>query len=156
MVRASHILVGTRDTTTQLELNDEKKATKRKVAEDLMARARKGEDFAKLAREFSDDSPSKERGGEYIFPRGQMVAEFEAAAFSLNTNQVSDLVTTKFGYHIIKLSEKIPAKKTPFAEAQDKIKDYLQQQEADKLLPAYLDKVKKEAGVEYLVEKPKP
>ncbi len=156
MVRASHILIGTHDPKTQLELDDKTKAERHKLAEDLLARARKGEDFAKLARDFSNDTPSKERGGEYIFPRGQMVAEFEAAAFSLNTNQVSDLVTTKFGYHIIKLSEKIPAKKTPYAEVSDKIKDYLQQQEADKLLPAYLEKIKKEAGLEYLVEKPKP
>ena len=79
--------------------------------EGLLKRARAGEDFAKLAKEYSEDPGSKDKGGEYKFPRGQMVPEFEAAAFSLKTNQVSDIVTTSFGYHIIKLSEKIPAQK---------------------------------------------
>ena len=84
--------------------------------EGLLKRARAGEDFAKLAKEYSEDPGSKDKGGEYKFPRGQMVPEFEAAAFSLGTNQVSDIVTTRFGYHIIKLSEKIPARKVEYRQ----------------------------------------
>ena len=97
-------------------MTEEQKAAKRKEMEGLLKRARAGEDFAKLAKEYSEDPGSKDKGGEYTFPRGQMVPEFEAAAFSLNTNQVSDIVTTRFGYHIIKLSEKIPAQKVEFAK----------------------------------------
>ncbi len=85
-----------------------------------------------------------------------MVAEFEAVAFSMQTNQVSDIVTTRFGFHIIKLSEKIPAKKSPFADVEGRIKEFLSQQEADKQLPAYLEKLRKDAGVEYLDERFKP
>ena len=64
-----------------------------------------------------------------------MVAPFEAAAFSLKTNQISDVVTTSYGYHIIKLLEKIPAKKFELAKVNTDIKDYLAQQEIDKMAP---------------------
>src|SRR4030095_7139203 len=102
MVRASHLLLGTRDTANQVELPEDKKAAKRKLAEELVKRARDGEDFAKLAKEYSEDPGSKDNGGEYTFPRGQMVPEFESAAFSLGTNQISEIVTQQFGYHVIK------------------------------------------------------
>jgi parvulin-like peptidyl-prolyl isomerase len=113
LVRASHILLLTRDMTANppTDLPEDKKAAKRKLIQELLKRARGGEDFAKLAREYSEDDRSKDRGGELLFPRGQMVPEFEAAAFSLKTNQISDMVTSQYGYHIIKLSERIPAQK---------------------------------------------
>jgi peptidyl-prolyl cis-trans isomerase C len=153
MVRASHILLVTTDPKTGTELSDEQKAAKRKEMEGLLKRARAGEDFAKLAKEYSEDPGSKDRGGEYKFPRGQMVPEFEAAAFSLQTNQVSDIITTRYGYHIIKLNEKIPAHKVEFDKALPDIKEGLTQQELQKLYPDYLEKLKKEAGVEILDEK---
>jgi peptidyl-prolyl cis-trans isomerase C len=153
MVRASHILLTTTDPKTNMELTEEQKAAKHKEMEGLLKRARAGEDFAKLAKEYSEDPGSKDRGGEYKFPRGQMVPEFEAAAFSLQTNQVSDIITTRFGYHIIKLNEKIPARKVAFDKAAAEIKDGLTQQELQKQFPDYLAKLKKEAGVVILDEK---
>jgi peptidyl-prolyl cis-trans isomerase C len=156
MVRASHILLTTKDPNSATELTDDQKKAKRKQMEGLLKRARDGEDFAKLAKEYSEDPGSKEKGGEYTFPRGQMVPEFEAAAFSLKTNQVSDIVTTQFGYHIIKLNEKIPAKKVDFDKVSSDIKDYLKAQQTQKQLPEYISKLKKEAGVEILDEKLKP
>jgi len=152
-VRASHILVGTRDPNTNAEMTEEQKKAKRKLADDLDKRAKAGEDFAKLAKEYSDDPGSKDNGGEYTFPRGQMVPEFEAAAFSLGTNQVSDVIATQFGYHIIKLSEKIPAKKIELAKIADDLKEGLKQQEMQKLLPDYFEKILKEANYEILDEK---
>jgi parvulin-like peptidyl-prolyl isomerase len=109
MVRAAHILLMTVDPTTGTELSDEKKAEKKKQLADVLKRVKAGEDFGKLAKEFSEDPGSKDNGGEYTFPKGQMVAEFESTAFSLGTNQVSDIITTKFGYHIIKLYAKSPS-----------------------------------------------
>jgi peptidyl-prolyl cis-trans isomerase C len=153
MVRASHILLMTTDPQTHAELTDDQKAAKRKEMEGLLKRARAGEDFAKLAKEYSEDPGSKDKGGEYKFPKGQMVPEFEAAAFSLNTNQVSDIITTRYGFHIIKLSEKIPAEKIAFAKALSDIKDGLTQQALQKQFPDYIAKLKKEAGVEILDEK---
>jgi len=153
MVRASHILLSTRDQATGVELTSEQKEAKRKLAEDLLKRARAGEDFAKLATEYTEDTGSKDKGGEYKFPRGQMVPEFESAAFSLGTNQVSDIVTTQFGYHIIKVSEKFPAHKLEFAKVADDLKEGLKQQEIQKQLPDYVSKIKKEADVQILDEK---
>src|SRR5664280_797402 len=156
MVRAAHILLMTSDPATRKDLTDEQKAAKKKQMESILKRTQAGEDFGKLAKEYSEDPGSKDKGGEYKFPRGQMMPEFEAAAFSLNTNQVSDIVTTKYGYHIIKLSEKIPAQKVEFAKAVSDIKDGLTQQALQKQFPEYLAKLKKEAGVEILDEKLKP
>lgn len=156
MVRASHILLSTLDSTTRQPLSDDKKAAKRKQAEDLLKRARAGEDFAKLAQEHSEDPGSKDKGGEYTFPRGQMVPEFEAAAFSMNTNQISDIVTTQFGYHIIKLSEKIPAHKVELAKVSDDLKEGLKRREIEKLMPDYMKKLMQDGNVEILDEKLKP
>jgi len=79
----------------------------RKKAQGLLERARKGEDFAKLAQENSDDPGSKSKGGEYdFFGKGRMVPEFEKAAFALKPGEISDLVETQFGIHIIKLEER--------------------------------------------------
>lgn len=163
MVRAAHILISTRSTDPAAalsggrpkttELSDDQKAAKKKLAEDLLKRARAGEDFAKLAKEYSEDPGSKENGGEYTFPRGQMMPEFEAAAFSLNTNQISDIVATTYGYHIIKLYEKIPAKKIDFDKEASDIKDYLAQREIQKQFPTYVQGLRKDAGVQILDER---
>jgi peptidyl-prolyl cis-trans isomerase C len=153
MVRASHILLMTQDPKTNQELSAAEKDAKRKTMEGLLKRAKAGEDFAKLAKEYSEDPGSKDKGGEYTFPRGQMVPEFEAAALALKTNEVSDIVTTQFGYHIIKLSEHTPAQKMPFDTVAPGIKKYLTQQQLAKLAPDYIAKAKKEAAVEILDEK---
>jgi peptidyl-prolyl cis-trans isomerase C len=149
MVRASHILISTRDASGN-ELPDDQKALKKKQIDELLKRARAGEDFAALARQYSEDPGSKDNGGEYKFPRGQMVAEFEAAAFALKPGEISDVVTTQFGYHIIKLSEKIPARTVPLSEASPVIKAALEQRDAAKMLPGYIDKLESDAGVQIL------
>jgi peptidyl-prolyl cis-trans isomerase C len=156
MVRAAHILkmtvepklIGVRGANP--ELSEDQRKIKRQEIEGVLKRARDGEDFAKLVKENTDDLTSKEKGGEYTFPRGQMASEFEVAAFSMGVNQISDVVTTKYGYHVIKVLEKLPPQKIPLEKASDKIKEFLIQRESDKLVPAYTEKAKKEAGVEIL------
>lgn len=154
MARASHILISTRDLSTRLELPDEQKRAKREKAEKILARARKGEDFTKLAEEVSEDPSVRENKGEYRFtrakddPRRAMVPEFEAAAFGLRPGEISGLVMTEYGYHIIKLLEITPAKKTPLTELTDKLREHLMNFETEKQLPAYFAKLKKEAEVE--------
>lgn len=167
-VRAAHVLISFKDPSdpnpnpgAKRDLPAAQKEEKKKLAESILARARKGDDFAKLAKEFSDDPGSKDKGGEYTFARGQMVPEFEAAAFSTPVGQVSDLVTTVFGYHVIKVLEKIPAQKIELAKVSDDIKRYLSSERVHEALPKYLQKIREEAKVEILdtnlkVETPPP
>ena len=156
MVRVSHILLTTKDQASGAEFTEAQKTAKHKQIEDILKRARAGEDFAKLVKEFSEDPASKDQSGEYTFARGKMMPEFEAAAFSLKTNQVSDVVTTPYGYHIIKLSEQIPAKKVELAKVSQDIKDYLKGQAVQKDLPKYIEQAKKDSDVQILDPKLKP
>jgi parvulin-like peptidyl-prolyl isomerase len=79
-----------------------------------------------------------------------MVPEFESAAFSLGTNQVSEVVTTQFGFHLIKVLDKTPAKKVDFATAETEIKDELARQKIAKVAPDYVKKLRVEEQVEIL------
>ena len=112
MAHVRHILLMTMDPVTRTPLSSDQQLAKRKQIDDLLKKIRGGADMAALAKQYSEDPGSKDNGGELpAFPRGQMVPEFEAAAFSLTNNQVSDVVTSSYGYHIIKLIDKTPAKK---------------------------------------------
>jgi foldase protein PrsA len=153
MVRASHILLMTTDPETHKPLSPEKKAEKRKEMEDILKQARSGADFGELAKKYSEDPGSKDKGGEYTFPRGQMVKEFEDTAFSMKTNEISDIIETQYGYHIIKLSEKIPAKKVDFDKVKEGIKDHLVNEELKSQLPDYTKKLVKDADVQILDDK---
>jgi peptidyl-prolyl cis-trans isomerase C len=159
MVHVRHILSLTMDPVTHAPLPADQQQAKRKQIDDLLKRIRGGADFAALAKQYSEDPGSKDNAGEMpAFPRGQMAPEFEAAAFSLTNNQVSDVITTAYGYHIIKLLDKTPAKKLALTDkvplgdvtVAAKIKDFLTQQKTEKLAPAYLEKLRKAADVQIL------
>jgi peptidyl-prolyl cis-trans isomerase C len=161
MVRVSHILFSTLDPNTGEEIPYPRKIEKKQMAEMVLARARTGDDFMKLVKEFSDDASSKDNGGDYTLVRAKddplrsAVPEFEAAAFSLKENQFSDIVASRFGFHIIKLREKIPSRPKEFSKVEARIKETLERQEVQKELPNYIEKLKKDAGVEILSQKPK-
>lgn len=162
MVHVRHILLMTIDPTTRAPLPADQQAAKKKQIEDILKRVRAGEDFAKLANEYSEDPSSKDNGGELPpFSRGQMVPEFESAAFSLTNNQISDVVTTVYGYHIIKLLDKTPAKTVPFTGPDTlipdlpdgqkvTISDALTQQAIQAGAQKYIADLKKKATVEIL------
>ena len=152
-VHVRHILLFTIDPATRAPLSANQMQAKRKQIDDLLKRAKAGEDFATLATQYSEDPGSKDKGGELPeLPRDAqgLPPELLAAAFSLNTNQISDVITMDLGYDIIKLLGKTPAQKVAYAKVGDKIKDYLVQQKTQKLAPAYLDNLKKTAGAEIL------
>ena len=160
MVHARHILLMTVDPVTRAPLTADQQKAKQKQMDDLLKRIRGGADFTALAKQYSEDSSAKETGGEITFARSdsRIPPEFEAAAFSLTNNQVSDVVTSALGYHVIKLLDKTPAKKLTLADKvpssdvtiASRVKEMLTQQKAEKLAPAYLDKLKATADVQVL------
>jgi peptidyl-prolyl cis-trans isomerase D len=117
-VRASHILLKT-------EGKDE--AAVRKQAEEILAKAKApGADFVKLANQYTEEEAGKTKGGDLdFFGKGQMVPEFDAVAFSLAPGQISDIVKTQFGFHVIKVTDKRPASTRTFEEVRVQIDDQL-------------------------------
>ena len=119
----------------------------RKNIEDLLKKAREGTDFGELAKLHSEDPGSKNKGGEYTFPRGQMVAECEEVAFSLEINQISDVVETTYGYHIIKLSERLPAETKTFEQVKDEIFGNLERMKVSAFMRTYQKEVMDKADI---------
>lgn len=113
-IRASHVLIDSK-------CRDEETARKR--AEEVRQKALKGADFAELAREYSDDPSAQKNNGDLgLFGRGQMVKPFEDAAFALkNPGDISEPVKSRFGYHVIKLHERLSGKIKPFAEVKQQL-----------------------------------
>jgi peptidyl-prolyl cis-trans isomerase D len=118
MVHAQHILIRSAQGATPAE----DLAAKAK-ADSVLAQIRGGAAFGDMARKFSDDPGSKETGGDLgFFGAGQMVPEFERAAFSLEPGQVSDIVKSQFGYHIVKTIEKRPSSYRPFEDVREELR----------------------------------
>ncbi len=161
-VRARHILVGTSAPENIQTGNDQKKPASqkaltkeeaRKKAQSLLDRIRRGEDFAKLAVENSDDPGSKAQGGEMpFFSRGEMVPEFDQAAFSMSAGQLSELVETQFGFHIIRVEER---RTSPLDEkTKEKIKGKLEQGAFEKKIDEIVSKAKLEMADDFNVNAP--
>jgi peptidyl-prolyl cis-trans isomerase C len=147
-VRASHILISTRSTDPNADPNKVKAEALAK-AEEVLAKVKAGGDFAALAKEYSS-CPSAQKGGDLgLFGRGQMVKPFEDAAFALEPNQVSGIVETEFGYHIIKATEHKDANTISFEAAKPKIEETLQNQKKGELAKEYINTLKAEATIVY-------
>jgi len=150
-VKVSHVFMTTMDRQTEEPLPAEQKKFKHQQMEKIRKRALDGEDFARLIQEFSEDRGVKQTKGEYTFSRDDGFApEFKAAAFSLMPGKVSDVVSTTIGLHVIKLLEKIPAKKIGLEKISQDLKEFLSQQEVQRAMPEYFARVKQGANVEIL------
>jgi parvulin-like peptidyl-prolyl isomerase len=160
-VHVRHVLLLTIDPTspTRAPLSGDQTKTKKKQIDDILKRARGGEDFAKLAKEYSDDPNTKDKGGELpLLTREQMGPELAATAFALTNNQVSDVIEMPYGYELIQLLDKTPAKKLALADKvpagdttlADEIKDYLTRQKLQEAAPAYIQKLSQSPGAEIL------
>jgi peptidyl-prolyl cis-trans isomerase C len=160
-----HILLLTMDPTTQAPLSDDQVKAKRNLIDDILKQARAGTNFVALAKQYSEDVQTKESGGELppfarasVDPAHAMVPAFETAAFALTNNQISDVVTTQYGYHIIQLIDKTPARKLALTDklptsditVAEYLKDSLTGQKLRELAPAYFEKLSKSPGVEIL------
>jgi len=149
-VRASHILIisdPNKDPNTA-------KADAKAEAEKLLAKIKnEGANFEELAKEFSK-CPSSAKGGDLgYFEKGKMVPAFEQAAFAMEPNQVSDVVETQFGYHIIKTTGKKAAETQSFEETKDQIIEHLTQQKKNELAKEYVESLKKSAQIVYPQQK---
>jgi len=128
------------------EKSDAEKQELRDKMEEILSRVKKGEDFAELAKTYSEDPGSKDNGGLYEnFSRGKMVPPFEEAAFSLPVGEISDIVETTFGYHIIKVVER--KKETrPLDEVRSEIEGQIRQLQQDSVYREHLDRLKEKAS----------
>ena len=167
-VRASHILISAdtlgiikdiKDKNAKItpeELNKEVEkivAQKKVKAEEVLKEVKANpENFEKLAQKYSEDNASGERGGELgFFTKDAMVPEFSKAAFSMKPNTVSEtLVKTPYGFHIIKVTDKVAAGTTPLAKVKDEIKFYLETQKQIAILKNLTDGLMKSAKIEYV------
>ena len=129
-VHARHVLV-----RVEKDASDEQVAEARARIDAAAARIQKGEDFAKVAKEVSEDPGSKDNGGDLgSFPRGQMVPAFEDVAFKLSDGQTSEVVRTDFGFHVIRTEAHEPAKDRSFEEVSREIAEELANQDRARAL----------------------
>ena len=118
----------------------------------MLKRAKAGEDFAALAKQFSKDPGSAAVGGDLnFFPKEQMVPPFDAAACALKPGEISDLVETEFGFHIIKLTDRRTGRIVPLAEVKDRLQEFLKQRRQQELVQQYLLSLKTKYRVEVLL-----
>lgn len=143
-VRASHILL-----KVDAAAREEDRSQKRLELAGLKGQIEKGADFAQLAREHSD-CPSKARGGDLgYFERGKMVKPFEDASFGMKVGDVSEIVETQFGYHLIKVTDRQDPKTAPYDEVKGQIEDFLKRQVRDQAIGAYIDRLRDSARITY-------
>jgi peptidyl-prolyl cis-trans isomerase C len=146
-VRASHILIGIPQ-NADAATKQQAKAKADALLKDLKA----GKDFAATAKANSQDPGSAPNGGDLgYFEQGQMVPPFEQAAFALKPGEMSEVVETQFGYHIIKVADKQESKVVPLEEAKGQIEEYLTQQNRHAQTELFVNALRAKAKVEILI-----
>jgi peptidyl-prolyl cis-trans isomerase C len=145
-VRASHILI-------RVDEKADPAAKKKARAEidSVLKQVKAGGDFAKLAQQHSQDGSAAQGGDLNYFAKGAMVAEFDKVAFELKPGQISDVVTTQFGYHIIKVIDRKPGRTVPFEESSPQIKQFLAEQKKQQHQEAFIEGLKKKSKIEVLI-----
>jgi len=146
-VKASHILI-----KVGPQADEPQKAAARKKIEEIQQKVQKGEDFAALAKEFSEGPSSAKDGDLGYFRKGQMMKPFEDAAFALKPGEVSDIVETSFGYHLIKLADKKPESTIAYEDIKDRIQAYLKQKKVSEQVELYVADLRGKAKVEQFLK----
>ena len=146
-VHASHILI-----TAPKDADAATKAAARAKAESILKDVKAGKDFASLAKQNSQDPGSAANGGDLgFFQQGQMVGPFNDVAFKLKPGAVSNVVETDFGYHIIKVIEKQPARTVPLDEVKPKIEQFLQSRNREQQTTAFVNGLRTKGKVEVFI-----
>jgi len=144
-VEASHILIKFAPEDTE-----EQKAEKRAKLDEIKKQIDEGADFSQLATDNSDDVGSAANGGDLgYFGRGMMIPAFEEVAFALGTGEVSDIVETEFGYHLIEVTGRKEAGVVPLEEVKDEVALYLGNQKQQKVVGEYLQDLRAGALIDY-------
>jgi peptidyl-prolyl cis-trans isomerase C len=147
-VRARHILI-----KVDPGADESQKAEARKKMKEIQEKVQKGEDFAALAKEFSE-GPSSAKGGDLgYFRRGQMVKPFEEAAFPLQPGEVSEIVETGYGYHLIMVIDKKPETTIAYKDVKDRLEQHLKREKVRKEVSLYVEKLEEKAKVERFLTK---
>jgi peptidyl-prolyl cis-trans isomerase C len=155
-VRASHILITPETSDPNTDPNVAKAKAKAKAEELLGQIKASGADFATLAKANSQ-CPTAASGGDLgFFPRGKMAPPFEKAAFELKVGQVSDVVETRYGYHIIRVTDRKEARVIKFEEARSEIIGRLTQQKQREIATEYIESLKQKAKIVYPAGKEPP
>ena len=152
-VRVRHILL----TWKPMGTTDDRAAIRKQMTP-ILERARAGEDFADLAREYSDDYATAKNGGDTgLFHRGQMAPSFETVAFALQPGEISDPVETPFGVHIIRLEERKEARLLPLDEVREQLRDHMREERMEAAVEQETERLRQEGEVEILIplERPK-
>jgi peptidyl-prolyl cis-trans isomerase C len=146
-VHAAHILIRTPEGA-----DDAAKKKARAEAQNVLAQIKKGGDFAALAKQHSQDTGSAANGGDLGFvPRGQTVPAFEQAAFALKAGQLSGVVESPFGFHIIKMIAHRDGRTVPLQEVKPQVEQFLKQQKTQEKTAAFIEKLKAKSKVEILM-----
>jgi peptidyl-prolyl cis-trans isomerase C len=145
-VRASHILIRVEPNATDAE-----KAKARARAEDLAKQAKAGADFGDLARKHSADGSAAMGGDLNFLVPGQTVAPFDKAVFSMKPGEISDVVETEFGFHVIKVTEKRDASVVAFTQVSPRIRAFLTDEARQGRAQSFIEGLKKKAQIEVLV-----
>ncbi len=146
-VQASHILISVPETADAAA-----KAAGQEQGASRSQGVKAGKDFAALAKQHSQDPGSAPNGGDLgFFQQGQMVGPFNDVAFSLKPGAIERLVETQFGYHIISVDEKQPARTVPLEEVRPKIEQYLQRSEPGNRDQAFVKALRAKGKVEILI-----
>jgi parvulin-like peptidyl-prolyl isomerase len=151
LIRTSHILFMLPENATP---EQERMALQR--AEMVLARVKKGEDFAKLAKEYSTDVTASNGGDVGVTPKGALAPEYEEAAFALPVGGISGVVRTKLGYHIIKVTEKRKAGIAYFDEVKPSLTGFIRNQRTDAELEKVVVGLRDAAKIEFYVQLAKP
>jgi len=118
----------------------------------ILERARAGEDFAALAREYSDDFATKQAGGDTgFFHRGEMAPNFEEAAFALEPGEISDPVETSFGVHIIQLEERRAEELLALDDIRDQLREHVQNEQVEQAVLAEIERLTAAADIRILI-----
>jgi len=146
-VKASHILV-----RVQANADSAEREKARAKAAGILADLKAGKDFGELAKQHSDDPGSGAQGGDLgYFQRGQMVPPFEQAAFALPVGQTSDLVTSDFGFHIIRVTDRQAGRTQPLDEVKADIEEYLLGQNREQQTRVFVETLKTKGKVEIYI-----